>query len=1245
MFRAPFLALCIVCSLLPSTCRAQVANWLLSGSLDPNMPLPADTVAPDFAATLRISPGLVGVSAGDAFIARDFPTGALNPAQYFEVEIVPGAGYSATYTALTFHLYSLFSGASADYEVRSSVDGFTSTLAAGTAADLAGVWPVNVDLTSLGNQSTTVSFRIYAFNAAGGPVPGWVGLRGDPLGTLGIDVAGTTMFDGTPTFDVVGQFVYEDRIWDTQGFTGATQQLPLRFLDVELVDVNTTNVIATVETDGAGNFSVQVTMGGLISLQVRALAKTGVSQGSRIKVATDIQGLDVLSYSTMPVGHDGSPVLDLGTIVIADTDGTGLAQAFNILDLGMHARDWLLQPQILGSFPFPIFFVWGPTEGINRIGSVAEVSHKYVFITSPGSGSSDGWSDMEILKGIGSLFLGIFSQSSTSFTPLNVFGSNYGDSRRAYPAAASTVIAGQLRAYMIANGVADDDISKFVDVTTLPAPPTAGGLVDFYDFETLQYADTTPINGRGQASEAAVVAALWDIFDGPATPDATPGVDDDPLDGSASDMWATFEELANLDPGEIITFEDWVTAWDVANGPGYLAAELTAVLETVNQMDFAPDAAEPNDDPLSATSATVQSYSNQGPAGGVVINEIDLREGFNQVELYNSGDTAVDLTGWKIVGKTNAFSGLFAQMATFPSFVLQPGAFVVVQEGFNQRNTTTHLFDPNFDAQYETTLAGSCYLRDDVGNPMDFVRWSGSDGPSATPIPPGATFTGTLMAPDWDETLGRDVIGTDTDDASDWTSDVWSLGQPNGLASIQSTFYGPGDTDVYSVRLEAGKFYSAWAFDALGNADPEIELLDTDGQTVLLSNQNVVPPPELTSQSSSLRDATMTFGIVHTGDYYVRVIHDDDLTDTGTYRFRAFERPISVGLLPPLAATIVAQNSAPVGDQVYITWSSGSEYDLVQFDVTGPTSLSDQLPGVDGRYFAYLDQGVHQVTFHAEKGFLMTPLQREYVYAGPVPPFHTEDFEDPALGDWELGHLWDATTDLQAGGARSLRDNALGTYQNNLDARATLHVPVDIGGNGTLTFSTICITEAGADFGRVEVTDDGGQTWDLLAQYDEDDFPGWADGTADNGDWETQVLSLSAYQGKRIKIRFRLLTDGANTREGWLIDDVDVDSDRATAVPGIIRFENSLSAGHPNPFNPVTKISYSLASAGPAKLVVYNVRGRKVRTLIDGHQTPGQHSVHWHGQDDSGAAVASGVYYYRLTTASFDQTRKLVLVE
>ena len=96
----------------------------------------------------------------------------------------------------------------------------------------------------------------------------------------------------------------------------------------------------------------------------------------------------------------------------------------------------------------------------------------------------------------------------------------------------------------------------------------------------------------------------------------------------------------------------------------------------------------------------------------------------------------------------------------------------MVQEGFNQRNTTTHLFDPNFDAHYEGMLAGSCYLRDDAGNPVDFVRWSGSDGPSTAPIPSGATFTGSLTAPGWDQTLGRDVTGADTDDASDWTSDV-----------------------------------------------------------------------------------------------------------------------------------------------------------------------------------------------------------------------------------------------------------------------------------------------------------------------------------------------------------------------------------------------------------------------------------------------------------------------------------------
>jgi len=96
------------------------------------------------------------------------------------------------------------------------------------------------------------------------------------------------------------------------------------------------------------------------------------------------------------------------------------------------------------------------------------------------------------------------------------------------------------------------------------------------------------------------------------------------------------------------------------------------------------------------------------------------------------------------------------------------------------------------------------------------------------------------------------------------------------------------------------------------------------------------------------------------------------------------------------------------------------------------------------------------------------------------------------------------------------------------------------------------------------------------------------------------------------------------------------DHDKASE-PG---FTSGLGAAVPNPFNPITRISYSLAHAAPVELVVYDIRGRLVATLVDNVQPAGRHVARW-----DAAGHASGVYFYRLRSDGVDETRKLVLLK
>jgi hypothetical protein len=89
---------------------------------------------------------------------------------------------------------------------------------------------------------------------------------------------------------------------------------------------------------------------------------------------------------------------------------------------------------------------------------------------------------------------------------------------------------------------------------------------------------------------------------------------------------------------------------------------------------------------------------------------------------------------------------------------------------------------------------------------------------------------------------------------------------------------------------------------------------------------------------------------------------------------------------------------------------------------------------------------------------------------------------------------------------------------------------------------------------------------------------------------------------------------------------------------------SSLSQNHPNPFNPSTTISFSLRERGHASLAVYDVAGRLVRILAEGVMEAGPREVTWDGRDRNGRAVASGVYFYRLETGVYNETRKMVLL-
>ena len=131
--------------------------------------------------------------------------------------------------------------------------------------------------------------------------------------------------------------------------------------------------------------------------------------------------------------------------------------------------------------------------------------------------------------------------------------------------------------------------------------------------------------------------------------------------------------------------------------------------------------------------------------------------------------------------------------------------------------------------------------------------------------------------------------------------------------------------------------------------------------------------------------------------------------------------------------------------------------------------------------------------------------------------------------------------------------------------------------------------------------------------------------------------------GQQYKVKMRARYNG--TSGDWSGEAVItvVEAQASKPVGPSLPFE--LKANYPNPFNPQTQIAYSLSTTGPVELAIYTILGQRVRTLVQDIQAAGSYQVSWHGRNDEGAAVASGIYLYRLSSAHKVQVRRLLLMK
>jgi hypothetical protein len=198
---------------------------------------------------------------------------------------------------------------------------------------------------------------------------------------------------------------------------------------------------------------------------------------------------------------------------------------------------------------------------------------------------------------------------------------------------------------------------------------------------------------------------------------------------------------------------------------------------------------------------------------------------------------------------------------------------------------------------------------------------------------------------------------------------------------------------------------------------------------------------------------------------------------------------------------------------------------------------------------------------------------------------------------------------------------------------------------------------------------DQGDVFDKFAVWGQHDGMGdsWynldpGEGSAWGGDWygdwgvmwwppDEDIIPLTDLAGHSgVIIEFWFLSDSGDPQGfGVAIDEILVTGTPATGVQGHQEHDAvprgyRLYAPYPNPFNAQVNIRYVLPREAPVKLDIYNLRGQRVRSLVDGNAPQGEHIVAWDGRDETGHQAASGVYVCHLWTGGLSMCEKVVLL-
>lgn len=308
------------------------------------------------------------------------------------------------------------------------------------------------------------------------------------------------------------------------------------------------------------------------------------------------------------------------------------------------------------------------------------------------------------------------------------------------------------------------------------------------------------------------------------------------------------------------------------------------------------------------------------------------------------------------------------------------------------------------------------------------------------------------------------------------------------------------------------------------------------------------------------------------------------------------------------------------------------------------------------------------------------------------------DSAEAGIGNWNTD-TWTWNNEKHHSGLWGFYSGTGNQYTAILESK----YPIGAQAGDSLVFWAWWRLEADWDYWYVEASANGGKLWGTLpGSYTTNDNPNGnniGNGITGNsgGNFYRMAFDLSPYAGESVKVRWRYSTDQLTYLRGVQIDDIEnvrlfanadtlsstvpdefylvtgrtngdyfyqvrgrdqqgtwgywsnvtgltVDAIDTDVAAGTVPLRTGLAGNAPNPFNPTTTISFTLAAAGPVEIEILDITGRSVRSLVRGVRDAGAHRVLWDGTNDAGREIASGVYFARMRAGGAEETTKLVLL-